>query len=213
MAFLGILPESPSASAQIARGLGGGLGSGLAQSVERSANLANQLKLQEARQKTDKLEEKRRGYEIGLGTIEAMKSLIPDLGTSNALLSYIPGTEASGAAQKYKTYSNSLIGILSTIPVRNQKEFESVKESLASPHASQEQIRRGIEGAEDIISRHLDSLGGEKHVEKSPGKKSKSGKVRFDPQNPEHIAKMRQLEKAHKGDKAKVNRDLAREFE
>lgn len=194
---------------------GQALGRGLQSGVEKGMDFAQQLGLQKSRQKTEKLEEKRRGYEVGLGTIEAMKKLAPKMGVTTGLLGLIPGTEASGIVQEYKTYANSLLGVLSTIPVRNQKEFENVKEALANPRASQTEIESAINSAEDILKRHLHSLDGSSE-EREPKSKEKTekkkGKTKFNPKHPEHAAKFNQLNKQHKGDKGKVNEALAREF-
>lgn len=48
-------------------------------------------------------------------------------------------------------------------------------------------------------------------VAQEPTKK-KAQKVKFNPKNPEHVAKFEQLDKEFKGDKKKVNDALSREF-
>lgn len=206
-----MLEAPPSFGRSLARNLGGGLGAGFSQGISQSREFAQQMALQKSRQNTEKLEEKRRGYEIGLGTIENMKSLIPKLGLSG----YLNPIERMGAQQSYKSYANSLLGLLSTVPVRNQKEFESVKESLSNPtFATQEQLSAAINAAEDLLKRHMESLGGEeKRPEKEEKKEEKNRKTKFNPNNREHVAKMKQLEKTFKGDRKKVNEALAREFE
>lgn len=163
--------------------------------------------LQRERQKTEKLEEKRRGYEVGLGTIDAMKGLLPKLGPLEALTSPV---QSMSARQSYTTYANSLLGILSTIPVRNQAEFENVKQALSSPWAPQEKIQAAIQSAEDIIKRHMESLGGEE--KERPKQTPSTKKQKFDKSNPEHEAKARQLMKTFK-DKEKVREALRREFD
>ena len=202
-----MLEAAPSFGRSLARNLGQGISSGF----DTGSEFVQQMALQKSRQNTEKLEEKRRGYEIGLGTIENMKSLIPQLGPSG----YLNPIERMGAQQSYKSYANSLLGLLATVPVRNQKEFESVKESLSNPtFATQEQLTAAIGAAENILKRHMESLGGEqKRHEREEKKEEKNRKTKFNPNNREHVAKMKQLEKTFKGDRKKGNEALAREFE
>ncbi len=163
-----ILPEVPSFSATLGRNLGQGFSHG----VDKAADIYKRLAFNNSRQKTEKLEEKRRGYEVGLGTLESMRNLIPKLGPLEGIMSPL---KSRADRQSYTTYANSLLGILSTIPVRNKKEFEAVKKALSNPWATQNEIESAVNSAEDIMTRHMESLSSDsrQHSKKVQSQKSK----------------------------------------
>lgn len=114
-----------------------------------------------------KQQEAKRGYEVGLGTIKDIEGIIDDLGPLN--MGFHP-FKSMNARQAYTTYANSLLGILSTIPVRNEVEFENIKKTLADPKAPVSKIKSSVAAAKKIITRHYESLGGQSETQQSQKK-------------------------------------------
>lgn len=97
-------------------------------------------------------------FKSGLNSVQQMKQLIPDLGTANALkIKALPANRA--AAQKYTTLGNSILGLLTSIPIRNQSEFDTIKHGLSSPYATQAELKAALDAAEDIIRSHIEGGG------------------------------------------------------
>lgn len=110
---------------------------------------------------------------------------------------------------EYEAISASLIPLLASgVSIRNQREFDKYADILSNPSAPVSKIKGAIKGLRGLIESEIKFKGSSQPKEENVSEK----KVIFNPNNKEHIAKLRQLEKKFGGDKLKVNAALAREF-
>jgi len=114
--------------------------------------------------------------------------------------------------KRYTNKIKELTAELKDMPLKastNKEKFERLtaqKEMLTKERDGMLQfgLSSGTIDFDDLMN-----LNNEEDLESTP---EKSNKVKFNPNNPEHVAKRTQLEKKYNGDKQKVNADLAKEF-
>jgi hypothetical protein len=134
---------------------------------EKITNLRDQAK---AQQETNKLKnadsEKLNNLESGLETIARMKEIGQGnrLGIGSKLRSFVsPKTQKDRA--EYEQLGKSLISLASNIPIRNQREFETLAGDLYNPDLS-DSAREGIlEAMEQIISQSLKKFSNEEEAD------------------------------------------------
>ena len=202
-----LMLQPPARQPGFVERLGAGLGEGISKGAERGLDFAQQLGVQQLKNKQDKTLNLR----VGLDTIDEMRQIADkgNIGRGSALFGFFGG-ETSEDRGKYQALGNSLIPLAAAgVSIRNQKEFEQYSKTLANPSAPLSEIKGALDGLERIIKSQLP----EGKKDSSESKASKSGKIRFNPSHPEHKAKRDQLMKAFKGDREKVGEALAREFE
>lgn len=182
------IQRSPSFGEQLGQGLGQGLSKGV--------DFAQQMKLQEMKQKK---EQESANFLEWENTFSQLRDLIPSTGKFPAF----PWSDKAANREKFDVLAFQLEryaraahtkGALST------KIYQSLLSKLPNANATEEQNRGRIEAWEDALLR-----------KGAPEEKSR-GKGKFNPNNPEHKAKASQLFKTF-GDKEKVREKLRTEFE
>jgi len=159
--------------------------------------------------KMQKRVEKEHALNVGLETIDKMRSLIPSAGPSNYLSSLLGGETRKNRAE-LETLGRSLIPLVAAgVPIRNQKEFEEYRKTITNPNSRQDDLEGALNGLQGLFERSMMEDESGSHQEKTT---KKAAKTKFNPQHPEHKAKATQLYKTYK-DKAKVRKELEREFE
>lgn len=150
-------------------------------------------------------------FATGIDVIDKMREIASrrNIGRGSSLFGFFPGETAKDRAE-YEQLGKSLIPLVAAgVPVRNQKEFEEYKKTITNPSASLSEIEGALDGLERIFMSKLSS----KEEEGSKSSKEKEGKIKFNPSNPEHVAKRNQLMKTFNGDRQKVGEKLSKEFE
>jgi hypothetical protein len=148
-------------------------------------------------------------FSTGLETIQKMREIAgkKNIGRLSSIPGFFPGETAKDRAE-FAQLGTSLIPLVAAgVPIRNQKEFEQYRKVITDPSSPLSAIEGALNGLEGIFSSKLQPSRGHEEKEEKEEKK-----VKFNANNPEHIAKFKQLDKKHKGNREKVNKDLAREF-
>jgi hypothetical protein len=117
--------------------------------------LKGQRKSQESEdKKNQELNEKIMPFENGLQTIGEMRNIIKggNLGLGSEYLSIL-SPEARTDRAKYEQLGKSLIALSSTIPIRNQREFEVLAHNLYNPSNSDATNEGIMDAMESIIKR------------------------------------------------------------
>lgn len=117
--------------------------------------LKGQRKSQESEEKKNQeLNEKIMPFENGLQTIGEMRNIIKggNLGLGSEYLSIL-SPEARTDRAKYEQLGKSLIALSSTIPIRNQREFEVLAHNLYNPSNSDATNEGIMDAMESIIKR------------------------------------------------------------
>lgn len=162
---------------------------------------------QSFKQKEDKSAEKMANLERLSGTINQLRDLSKGSGVG-VFGQFSPTSEAFYNRAQIKTLGSDLLSYYKTLFPRGitQEEFKRIeKDYIPKPGDPVETIQGKLDAFENLIQRQMQSLG---DAEQPQGEK-----IKFNPKNPEHLAKFRQLDKRFKGDRKKVNEALAREFE
>jgi len=175
--FLPEAKQRPSAGATFAQGLGGGFTQGMQQEMEFAREMAlkkqaNQINFSQQLMKEEhkagiRKEEKNKPIRDALTVVkrqlERIKSgkLGPKSGWSGGLyeepkLSSAMSKEGREVRSGYEQAGKSLIGLASTLPIRNKLEFETLGEKLYDPTLSTSEMK-GI--YEEMVQRLEDSLG------------------------------------------------------
>lgn len=235
-----IIPEMPSFASKLGAALGGGIQQGIGSFAERLAGkkrlseedkalsrmgldlagvtdpeIRKAIVTQSLKAKTDKEAEKIQLLQGIKGTINEIRNLseAPGIGL---LEQYMPTSEAFYNRAKLKTLSSDMLTFYKSLFPRGitQEEFKRFeKDYLPKPSDTTASIQGKLDAFEDLINRKIGSF--EEPAEKESLKKEKverQGKETFNPSNPEHQAKAKQLYKTYK-DKEKVREALRREFE
>lgn len=136
-------------------------------------------------------------------------SILNEMEGLQEYVGYVPGlpwSEKSGKRSQIDNLRLSLEGLFRDLTLKGQFPkaiYERILKELPSAGDTKTQYLNKIEGIRKILKAHY----GEGKLEKSA-----KTKETFDPSNPEHQAKARQLHKTYK-DKEKVRKELKREFE
>lgn len=153
------------------------------------------------------------GQYLGASTnvINELENLIglPGVGLMGQL-NFSP--EALQNKGKFQSLTAALLPIFKTMFPRGmtEKEFNIIKKDYIPQVGDTEaKIRGKLAGLRKLAE---ELSGGPQLIEEGIMAEIPEGKVKFNPQNPEHVSKLRQLDKKFKGDKAKVNKALAKEF-
>jgi len=95
----------------------------------------------------------------GLKTVQAMRQLREkkNLGIG---ASYSPFSKTREEAAKYSQLGKSLISLASNIPIRNQKEFETMAHDLYDPNLTDAAAKGILDGMEQIIMQGLEEYEG-----------------------------------------------------
>lgn len=124
------------------------------------SELANKSKVA-AEKLSGKSQEKLAPFQSGLQTIEEMRKIGSrgKLGRGSAIKGFLGGETAKDRAQ-YEQLGKSLISLASNIPIRNQREFETLAHNLYDPSLP-DSAREGIlDAMESIISRSMQQFQG-----------------------------------------------------
>ena len=232
-----IIPEMPSFSSRLGAALGSGFGAGIGNIAERLSGkrrlaredealqrmgldlagvtdpeLRKSIVTQSLKQKTDKEAEKIQLLQGIKGTINEIRNVAegPGIGLFEQ---YKPTSEAFYNRAKLKTLSSDMLTFYKSLFPRGitQEEFKRFeKDYLPKPSDTHAAIQGKLDAFEDLINRKIGSF--EEPSEKRTMKDEKQGRETFNPANPEHQAKAKQLYKTYK-DKEKVREALKREFE
>jgi len=150
--------------------------------------------------------EKHNAMQLGLQTIDQMRSLISSAGPSNYVSGLFGGETTKNRAQ-LEALGRSLIPLVAAgVPIRNQREFDEYRKVITNPNSRQAELEGALDGLQGLFERSLS----QSDVGEKPS--SQTAKVKFNPAHPEHKAKATQLHKRLK-DKEKVRKELEREFE
>ena len=175
----------------------------------RKTIVSESLKSQGNRQKTTS-DEKMKNLEGIKSTIEKMRTIASGEAEGiGPIAQYNPFGGSFYNRAQLKTLSSDLLSFYKSLFPRGitQEEFKRLERdyipSTGDPISS---IHGKLDAFEDLINRKLSEQ------EPSEFKSSKSEKTKFNPNNPSHVAKLKQLDKAFGGDRKKVNEALAKEF-
>jgi len=91
----------------------------------------------------------------GLKTVQAMRQL-REKGNLGIGASYSPFGRTREDAAKYAQLGKSLISLASNIPIRNQKEFETLAHDLYDPNLTDAAAKGILDAMEQIISQGLE---------------------------------------------------------
>ncbi len=116
----------------------------------------------------------------GLKTVQAMRQL-REKGNLGIGASYSPFGRTREDAAKYAQLGKSLISLASNIPIRNQKEFETLAHDLYDPNLTDAASKGILDAMEQIISQGL---------EEGSGKEIKEDKMILDSLSDEEIQKL-----------------------
>lgn len=177
-----------------------GLGhlAGLSPELKKLA-LAEELKGRRSKKEADTQK-----FTTGLDVIQQMRSILDkgNVGRGSAFMGFFPG-ETQRERAELEQLGKSLIPLVAAgVPIRNQREFDEYKKIIIDPSSPIDRMKGALDGLERIFQGKL----------QSEEKQEKPGKMKFNPNNPEHKAKAEQLHKTFK-DKEKVREMLKREFE
>jgi len=233
----------PSFSSQFAQQLGQGVGSGIGQGIEQIIKSSQARKENEALKRLTgedfsgildqdlkyslinsliKRQQSAQGeqneltpYKEGLATLDRMEELLSKgAGTKLGLkynLGSFAGQKKREARGEFEALGTSLIPLISKgVRITSQREFDKYAKIISNPYSSTSDIKGAIKG---IRRSFEEKLGASDYDDESEIKRNSSKKVKFNPKNPEHMAKFRQLDKKFKGDRKKVNEKLALEFD
>ena len=152
--------QAPERKKSFGSMLGERLGEGIERGAAQGMNFAQQLGLEKARgrglaQETKQME-KIKSIEMGLGTIDQMRSILKkgNLGRGSAFSGLFSEDVRRDRAQ-YEQLGRSLIPLVSTgMRVTNKNEFEEYKKVLTDPSASDAEIEGALDGLQDVLSRN-----------------------------------------------------------
>lgn len=95
----------------------------------------------------------------GLKTVQAMRQL-REKGNLGIGATYSPFGRTREDAAKYAQLGKSLISLVSNIPIRNQKEFETLAHDLYDPNLTDAASKGILDAMEQIISQGLEEYEG-----------------------------------------------------
>lgn len=106
-------------------------------------------------------------YQAALGTINRMRQIGEggNLGIGSKLAGGIFGGERARDVGEYEQLGKSLISMASSIPIRNQKEFETLAHDLYDPTIRDEKRAGILDAMEKIISDSIEAQGGFQEME------------------------------------------------
>ncbi len=141
-----------------------------AQQAEDSFNKAQELQYQKSIQQKELqgLKQKKKAQEkskdlsnlrSGLKTVQAMRQL-REKGNLGIGATYSPFGRTREDAAKYAQLGKSLISLASNIPIRNQKEFETLAHDLYDPNLTDAASKGILDAMEQIISQGLEENSG-----------------------------------------------------
>lgn len=207
-----LLPERESFGAVLGRALGGAAGQtvgGYYEGKRKEEEFAQKMQLQKLKQRQER---KDLGQTFG-NILEEMKSLKEHVGPFK-IGALNPYSETSGKRSQINTLRLSLEGLFRDLTLKGQFPkaiYERILKELPQSSDTEEKYLNKIEGIQKILDSEINPT--DKTPKKSEVKEGeKEGKVKFNHQNKEHVAKYNQLEKEFKGDAKKINEALAREF-
>ncbi len=95
-------------------------------------------------------------FQAGLQTINDMRELGKkgNLGRGSSIMGLFGGETAKDRGQ-YEQLGKSLISLASTIPIRNQKEFETLSAKLFDPSIMDDEREGILDAMENIIQRNM----------------------------------------------------------
>jgi hypothetical protein len=180
-----VIQEPESYGSQMGRALGGsigelaaGYGQRLSQQRQQSredeaikrltgqdvSGLSPEMKKIFVQNMMKKKEDKRTMMQTGLQTLDKMEMIKNrgNIGRGAHAKTWLPFTgETRRDVAEYEQLGKSLIPLVAAgVPVRNQKEFEEYKKTIADASASDDEIQGAINGLRDLFSRILDQEGG-----------------------------------------------------
>lgn len=210
-----VIQKAPGFAERLGSAIGGGLGQGFQQGMSRSQEFANQMKLQEAKQKKDTAIQKFQTLQSLNDTVGELKRMAEeDVEGIGRFGSWSQSEKALQNRGLFNTLSSELFSYYKTLFPRGitQEEFKRIqKDYIPKDNDSTNAMIGKLEGFQKLIEKKLQeqNFQGEEESE-SLGRKQK--KQVFDSSNPEHKKKAEQLFKTF-GDKEKVREKLRKEFE
>lgn len=194
----------------------GQFGSGFQKGFQQERDYQHELGLQEAKKQRKETESKSMMAENALATLNSLEGLVKEPG-----IGFLGSLNPSPAARRnrgdFESTTAALLPMFKAMFPRGftEREFKIIRQDYI-PQAgdNEEKIMGKIKGLKHLIGSlsegksWSEALGGSKEEDEE----SKIKKERFDPANPEHQAKARQLHKKF-GDKEKVRKKLRTEFE
>lgn len=159
----------------------------------RESNQKNQEKFDVQQQKQN---EKIATFENALETINEMRSISSkgNLGRGSQIFGYFGG-ETSKDRGQYEQLGKSLIQLSTNIPIRNQREFETLAHNLYNPSLPDAQREGILDSMESLINRSLQAV--------SPHEEELESETELKPLDQEVMQKIYKLSG---GDKAKAKR-------
>lgn len=205
-----IIKRNPSFSEELAKSLGGGISKGIGEELQ----FGRQKELQGLKSKKETKDLQGTYTSI----LDQMKGLKDYVGPKYSKISALnPFGETAGKRSQIDTARLSLEGLFRDLTLKGQFPkaiYERILQHLPNSEDTESQFLNKIEAIENILGAHY---GSEKEPSSSSSSKkevseSKAKKPIFNPQNPEHKAKAKQLHKTY-GDTEKVREILRREYE
>ncbi len=162
-----------------------------AQQAENDYNKAQELQYQRSiqQQELESLRQQKKPQEkpkdlsnlrSGLKTVQAMRQL-REKGNLGIGATYSPFGRTREDAAKYAQLGKSLISLASNIPIRNQKEFETLAHDLYDPNLTDAASKGILDAMEQIISQGL---------EEHEGSSGKGNEMILDSLSDEEIQKL-----------------------
>lgn len=159
-----LLPKVPGFGERMGEAIGGGLGGGFMQGMQKQQDFSNQLKLQEAKKKEDKVADRNQALQSLQGTITEIKAMaegdVPGIGL---LGSWDPRPEAQHNRGKMQTLGSDLLSFYKTLFPRGitQQEFIRLeKDYIPKPGEATSKMLGKLEGFANLIERKLKEEGG-----------------------------------------------------
>src|SRR5574337_1568910 len=161
-----ILPAAKTFGSQLGLGLGSGIGKGLSSGVEhkmeekkKASDFARQMELSQQKEKNKKeakFQEKLAPLEGAQNRLNRMQEILETghLGPkiSQGFLGLgLSDPETRQHRAEFEQLGKSLISMASTIPIRNQIEFETLSKDLYDPTRTEAQIRGTLDAMRRII--------------------------------------------------------------
>jgi len=157
---------------------------------------------------------------ISLGTLEEMENLVKkgNIGRGSTALALNPfATETQSDIGAYEIAAKSLITMVSTMNIRNQKEFEAMAGKLTDPNLPNAEKRGLLEKLKSRVTREL-NLKNQRYKDRIDGggeSKSQSQeyeKIRFNPSDEAHKQRALEILQLVNGDRKRANEIMAEEF-
>jgi hypothetical protein len=123
-----------------------------------------------------KQQEKQNQMQVGLQTIEQMRSLIPSAGPSNWVQGLFPG-ETQKKRAELESLGRSLIPLVAAgVPIRNQREFDEYRKIITNPNSQQSDLEGALNGIQSVLERSIAQSGNEQQASGGGQQTAKSGK-------------------------------------